>query len=195
MRIATIATVLSLVFILSHGLIFVVLHFIEPQLNPVSSIISDYAQTSSIWVMKLSLVAFALVWISLSIALEKVSRSPLILVGRALFALAFVSILIGIVFPASMDPRTGSLLSKFQNLLSRPGLFLGILLVSIGLFRQSDWKTQAPWLLGLGIAASVLLVLTIIVLLPLELGGIGQRFVFLVIYLWVCLTGIRLLHL
>jgi hypothetical protein len=184
---------LAMICILLHGLIFALLHFTEPQLGPLGSIISDYAQTPSSWLAKISLFAFAVAWLALGIALRTTHGNRLVRVGRILLIMAFVAILAGIAFPESMDPRTGSLLAKIQNLISRPGLFLGVLLVSTGLGRLSGWKIVAPKLLALSIAAFVLLVFTIVYLLPSGLGGLGQRLVFLLLYVWVWLVASRLL--
>jgi hypothetical protein len=169
------------------------LHILESQLSPSSSIISDYTQTASAWLANLAFLVFAAMWASLSTALAKVSDNRLVFTGRILFTLAFIAILVGIAFPASMDPRSGSLLSKIQNLLARPGLFLGVILVSIGLLRQDGWKLLAPKLLSLSIAAFVLLAITIIVLIPRDLGVIGQRLIFLTLYVWAALIALRTL--
>jgi len=180
---------LSIMCILAHGLIFGLLHFLESQLSPSSSIISDYFYTSSTWLVTIALLFFAIGWASLSIALVEVPQSRLLLIGRILFVLAFISIIVGIVFPTSMDPRTGTLLSKIQNLLARPGLFLGVLLISLGLLGKPGWKVQARILLTLSITVSIFLVITIKTLLPMELGGIGQRLIFLLLYVWIWLTA------
>lgn len=186
---------LAIICILAHGLIFGLLHFSESQLNPSSSIISDYFHTSSAWLVTIALLFFALGWISISIALVEAPQSRLISVGRVLFVLAFISIIIGVLFPASIDPRTGSLLSKIQNLLARPGLFLGVLLISLGLLGKSGWEIQSRILLTLSITASILLVITIKVFLPRGLGGIGQRLIFLLLYIWIWLAATRTIKL
>ncbi len=186
---------LSIVCMLAHGIIFGLLHLLEPQLSPSSSIISDYFLTSSNWLVTIALLFFALSWASLSVALVEVPKSRLIVAGRILFVLAFISIIIGIVSPASMDPRTGSFLSKIQNLFARPGLFLGILLISLGLSGKPGWDIHARILLTLSIIVSILLVITIKILLPMELGGIGQRLIFLLIYVWIWLITTHIIKL
>lgn len=180
---------LSIFCVLAHGLIFGLLHFLESQLSPSSNIISDYFQTSSAWLVTIALIFFAIGWASLSIALVESPKSRLILAGRILFVLAFISIIVGVVLPTSMDPRNGSLLSKIQNLLARPGLFLGVLLISFGLLGKPNWEIQGRILLTLSITVSIFLIITIKILLPMELGGIGQRFIFLLLYAWIWLTA------
>jgi hypothetical protein len=188
-----IAAILAIICVLAHGLLFGLLHFMEPQLSPSGSIISDYKYTASAWLATLSFLFFATVWASLSIALAQVPRSRLILAGRILFVLAFIFILAGNMFPSSLDPRSGTLLSNLQNILARPGLFMGVVLVSAGLSGKTGWKSIARILLVMSIVAFILLIVTITVLLPRQLGGIGQRLVFLLLYLWVLLISYKIL--
>ncbi|MCB0664560.1 MAG: DUF998 domain-containing protein [Saprospiraceae bacterium] len=194
-RISRIAAIIGLVSMVTHLLSFSFLHYLEPQLNPATSLISDYTQTPGAWLASLSFIFFATGWASLSIALSDVSGSRFVAIGQLLFFLAFISILAGTVFPSSMDPRTGTVLSKIQNLLARPGLFIGILLISKGLSKKAEWRTVASTLLFLSIFALILLGLTIGILIPKDLGGIGQRLVFLLLYIWIWLVASHLLHL
>ena len=92
------AAVLTIICFTAHGLIFSLLHFLEPQLSPSSSIISDYTQTSSAWFATSAFLLFAIGWASLSVALGIEPKSRLIFVGRILFFLAFFSIILGIAF-------------------------------------------------------------------------------------------------
>ena len=107
---------------------------------------------------------------------------------------ASVSILFAAVYPETADPRTGSTLSRIQNLISRPGLFLGVVLVSFGLRRAPGWQDIGARLLGLAVLASTLLVLSVAVLLESGLGGLGQRAIFLLLYVWAWLVARRTLR-
>lgn len=82
-----------------------------------------------------------------------------------------------------------------MNLLARPGLFLGVLLVSVGLLRKPSWKTTGPVLLIISISSFALLIFTITILLPRGLGGIGQRLIFILLYGWAWTVARRILKL
>lgn len=176
----------------AHALLFLTLHALEPGLDPLASIISDYAQTESAPVAIAAFLAFATVWGALAVALWTPPRNPWLLAGRGLFALAAFAMIIAAFFPETADPRTGSVIARIQNLLARPGLFLGAVLVSWGLRRTPGWEDLAIKLIGMALGAAALLGATIAVLLQYGLGGLGQRAIFILLYLWVWLVGGRI---
>lgn len=177
-----------------HAILFGTLHVLEPQLGLFGSIISDYTATSSGWLATAAFLAFAAIWGALALAVSPVSSGRgLLQAGRGLFALAVLGIVVGALLPETADPRTPSMLSRLQNLIARPGLFLGILLVSVGLLRVPGWRGVARKLTALGTLAFGLLIVTIAVLLARDLGGIGQRAVFIALYVWVLVLARRIM--
>jgi Protein of unknown function (DUF998) len=186
----------AMVGVTCHAVLFGLLHWLEPQLSPKSSIISDYSATNSAWVTAATFVAFAATWFSLSLALSEASGASTVLaVGRALFLLAAVAILLGVLFPSAMDPRTPSTLARIQSVVSRPGLFLGLLLVPAGLRVVPGWSDLWPVLLTLAVICALVLVLTLTVLLERGLAGVGQRIIFGLIYAYVLVACFRLIKL
>jgi hypothetical protein len=169
----------------THALLFLVLHVLEPELSPAASILSDYGQTEHAPVAITAFIAFAVVWGALAVALSGASAGRSVLVGRFLFALAMAAILVAAIFPSTADPRTGSVIARVQNLVARPGLFVGVLLISIGLRGAAGWDQMARTLIVVAGTATVLLVLTVGLLLAAGLGGVGQRALFLLLYFWV----------
>lgn len=190
-RASTLAMV-AVAAVIYHAIVLFVLHVLEPSLSPASAIISDYTTTGSGWLATTTFVAFAVIWGLLAIALSVVPQNRLVFWGRILFGLAVIGILVAVVLPSSADPRTDSVLARVMNLLARPGLFLAVVLVSWGLRRSEDWKDLAPTLLVLSSVVVVLLVVTIAILLERGLGGLGQRALFVCLYLWVILVARRL---
>lgn len=178
----------------AHALLFLSLHVLEPGLRPAASVISDYARTGHAGVATAAFLAFGVVWGSLAIALAAAPRARTITVGRVLFGLALLAIVFAALFPATADPRTGSAPARVQNLIARPGLFLGVILVSTGLRSSPGWRDLGGRLLSLALVAAVLLVLTVAVLLDAGLGGLGQRAIFVLLYLWVWLVARRTLR-
>lgn len=175
-----------------HAVVFLTLHVLEPELSPVSSIISDYTATAAGGVATSAFVAFAVVWASLAAALAASQGTRLLLVGRVMLALAVIGILVGVASPASADPRTGSLPASAINLVARPGLFAAVLLASLGLRGAKGWEDRVPLLLTISIVACALLVVTIALLLENGFGGLGQRTLFVLLYAWVFLVATRI---
>lgn len=178
----------------AHALLFLALHLLEPGLSPSTSIISDYARTDHGAVATAAFIAFGTVWGALAFALSRMGWGGAIGAGRMLFVLAMAAILVAAVFPATADPRTGSVLARVQNVVARPGLFLGVLLVSLGLRRAEGWEAVGSTLVGLAVAAVTLLIATVGLLLEAGWGGVGQRVLFLVLYAWVWLVARRILR-
>ena len=186
--------VIALLAIACHFVLFALLHWLEPQLSPKVSIISDYGETGSAWIGSLAFLAFASVWLALSFALPTALPDNWLLgAGRMLFALSAISIVAGAFLPESMDPRTAGPLAKIINLAARPGLFLAIVLVSAGLRRIPEWRDLSTLLLSLSIVAAALLPLTVAVLLDRGFGGVGQRAIFGLVYAWVLIVSVRLI--
>lgn len=176
--------------VLAHATAFAALHVLEPQVSSSAGIISDYARTDSAWLAAVAFLLFAGVWASVAIALGAVpSHGRLLLVGRGLLALAVLGITFGAIFPAAADPRTGSSLARLLNLVARPGLFVGLLLVSLALLVRPGWERVGRLLTGLATLGLSLLVVTVGYLLERDLGGVGQRALFVVVYVWVVLLG------
>jgi hypothetical protein len=178
----------------SHLSLFALLHWFEPQLSPKASIISDYGETASSFVAATAFFAFAAIWLALAIALRSASPHNLFLAsGRALLLLAVVGITTGALVSGTADPRTGSILAKLQSIVARPGLFLGIILVSIGLRSTKGWGDIWPILLALSLVAAAMLPITIALMLERGLGGVGQRLIFVLVYARAVLVALRIL--
>ena len=195
---------LALALVAAHVVLFLGLHLLEPQLSPASAIISDYAATDSTVIASVTFIVFAMLWLALAGALGPGHIA--LHIGRGLFVMASIfilawigwsgaasdlhsSLLLASSFPESTDPRTGTVLSRVQNLFARPGLFVGAVAVSLGAAKTPGWGSQAWPLVGLSISALVLLVFTVAVLLERGLGGVGQRLIFILLYSWAVLVS------
>lgn len=171
-----------------HAVAFAALHVLEPQLSPLRSLIGDYASTPSGWLAASTFVAFAATWAALAIGLSWPTRSRLLPAGRVLFGAAAVALLVAALVPSAADPRTPTALAKALNL-ARPGLFLGIPLVSIALGRVPEWKGSSRVLVVLALSAFILMLVSVGVLLEAGFAGLGQRIAFLLVYAWVGLVA------
>ena len=186
--------VVAVLAVACHFALFALLHWLEPQLSPKASIISDYGETGSAWIGSLAFLAFASVWLALSIALPSALAGNWLLAGgRILFALSAIGIVAGAFLPESMDPRTAGPLARIVNLVARPGLFLALVLVSAGLRGIPEWRDLSVLLLALSVVTAALLPFTVAVLLDRGFGGVGQRAIFALVYVWVIVVSTRLI--
>lgn len=176
--------------VVGHALTFGALHILEPDLSPVRSIISDYGQTEHAGLTTGAYFLFAAIWGCIVAATASVPQTVSVTVGRLLLSLAVAGIVVAALVPSAADPRTPSLLAMALNL-TRPGLFLGVVLVSVGLRNAAPFRDLAPKLVTLSLIAVLLLLLTLGPLLRSGYGGLGQRTLFVLLYGWVVLVGIR----
>lgn len=172
-----------------HSVAFAALHVLEPQVSPTRSLIGDYSPTDSGWLAASTFVAFAVVWAAVALALSGPTQSMVLVAGRVLFAVAAVGLPVAAFVPSAADPRTKSALATALNL-TRPGLFVGILLVSIALARLPEWEGASWSLVILAVVAFAVMMLSVRFLLDAGLAGVGQRVVFLLVYAWVLLVAL-----
>jgi len=182
---------LALAGVAYHALAFIILHVLEPQLSPVSAIISDYAATESSWLVVTTFVAFAVVWAALALGLSWPGQAWLLVAGRVVFAVAAIGLLVAALVPAAADPRTGTVLSVALGAV-RPALFVAIVVVSVGLRSDLLWHDGSWMLVILSSAALLLTLVSVAFLLEAGVAGLGQRAVFVLIYVWVSLVTIRM---
>jgi hypothetical protein len=187
---------LAMAAVMAHGLLFILLHLRAPTLGVADSLISDYARSEH-GLTSAAYLAFATVWLALAGALGRVTLVPKasISIGRLLFTVAAVTIVLAAFDPVATDPRHRESLGAMRTLMSRfarPGLFVGIVLISLGVRRVPGWENLSGSLIGLAVAAMTVYVVTIVIMLNVGWAGLGQRVLFLVVYAWVLLVSGRL---
>ena len=164
-----------------QALAFAALHILEPQLGWKSSLITDYAGTEHALVARLSLAAFGITWIAVSIVLR--DMLPPGVVTTVVFLLVLLAGL-GLVYSATldaraMDPRLAEGPAAARRILGllRLALFVSLIVASIQL--------RSAGLVLLSAATLLLLIVTLAVFLGRGLAGLPQRIVFVMTYAWV----------
>jgi hypothetical protein len=175
-----------------HALIFFALHFMEPKVSPIDGIISDYLTTPSKSLASFAFVVFAIIWVSLAVALSFATQNATIVIGRVLFVLCSLAILVPTAFPEASDPRSSGVIASLLNIFARPGLFVGLLLVSVGIRSTTSLKPLSLKLTLLSCVSFLLTIVTVSVLLKAGGAGVGQRIVFILIYIWIILLALNL---
>jgi Protein of unknown function (DUF998) len=186
---------LAIVAVVYHLSAFIALHVLEPQLSPISGIISDYSSTDSKWLVVSTFLAFGAIWAILALALSWPAQGWWLLAGRVLFALAAVGLVLGAIVPSAADPRTPTALATILNFVARPGLLVGIVIASLYLRGDPRWSDLSPKLVLLASAAFLLTLVSVTILLQAGFAGLGQRAVFIILYVWVGLVSTRIISL
>lgn len=167
----------SIIFAFTAILSLIALHILHPDLDPTTSMISQYATMSNGWLMNLSFAAFAVGSLFLLIALALQSRSVISWMGLFCLLLAAVGLTFGALFnmdPVAADPSDMSFSGQMHGLafmIGVPGELLAVLFLSFAL-RRAPWNGKAL----IAIAAFVwvsLIVMTVNLVGWMQAGATG----------------------
>lgn len=194
MRITTLLANSSIVSAAIAGLIVVIIHLSNRDYDIISQPMSYYAVGANGYLMQVGILAFAASVLTLSPALAR-SVPGLSRTGIAVLQIAGASLVVAAIFPTDVTvdalPITlVGLIHTAASYLFSPCLVTGALLLSR---RFDDVRLRHAPTFALAIASWVsLIVLTIVNLLDLQIGGMGQRIFLAMILLWLIVTALRL---
>ena len=165
-------------------------HFIQPELNPITTFGSHYALGKMGWLMNLGSLAFAAGVAALALAfvrMQDFSRAGNVLLGSSAFGL-----LIGGLFnvdPPGAQPTPSGLLHLLAGLLTFLCMIPGAILLSRGLGlaeRLRGWYRVLP---GLSWLAALLFLANLSVLGAVGLPGLGNRLFLAIMSAWLLTAG------
>jgi hypothetical protein len=177
--------------------IIVALHFLRPDLNPISRPTSEYAVGAYGYLMtsaffSMSLASWALV-IALYQGVPSPARSP---VGLSLLVVWAVGVLIAMLFPIDLDgaPQTmAGTIHAINGPLTFLSLTLGVILVSWRFKHHTEWRS----FYRLAVILSLVMLLEFIAV-PVAratesgLAGLAQRIFLVTFETWFVITAMRL---
>lgn len=170
-----------------HAASTALLHWLVPGVNPLSEMVSAYLNSEYQWLSRTTFVALACALGFLGTAL--VLRQT----QGAVFWVALVLAAIAVVGLSGVATVPGA--ARVLAAPSQPAVVLSILLLSLVLRQDAAWQSAGPYLLGISFALIALFVATIVLgtLASAGLGGLANRVVLVLIYLWVILAARGLL--
>src|SRR5262245_17071397 len=172
----------------------VLLHVLEPGVDPVAVPMSDYVNTSSGALMTTTYFASALALVGIVIGLRRtLPVKALAGVGLALFSIAALATVIGGGFPGEPPPPQ-TLSGKIHlacGIVVFPSMGVAIVLCTLAIRKDARWRAAAGWLGWLAVGAATATVL-FPVLAPSGAGGLAQRVDFLFVFGWVAAVAYRL---
>ncbi len=180
------------------ALIIVVLHFLRPDLNPLSQPTSRYAVGPYGFLMttaffSMSVASFALV-IGLSQGVAKSARSR---AGLGLLGLWAVGVLIAMIFPMDVEgtpPTLAGMIHQISGPLTFLCVSLGVNLVSWRFKQDDQWRPFYRIALILALVLLAGFVWTFLSFVSQsEFFGLAQRITLGALVTWMLLTAARLL--
>ena len=142
-----------------------VLHLLQPGLDPSSSMLSQYALGRGATLMAVAFLALSATYVALLVGLHAELRGIWGRLGQAMLLLAAVGSAMGGLFPMDpidTPPEQYSLSGKLHGvafMLGGPGALLSATFVSIALARLPDWRRAKR---GLALTAAVVWIVYVV---------------------------------
>lgn len=174
----------------------IALHFLRPEYNPVTRVVSELAIGPYGYLLTIGFLALAVGGFALALGIRQgVASSRAKNAGSLLLAVWPIGFVVSAIFPTDLQGSpvtTHGTIHNAAGLISFIVLIAAIFLNSLGFRRDATWRAYYPASLVLGFAA-----LATFLLFPISMsggwGGIGQRAFITAFLLWLLSTENRLL--
>lgn len=190
-------TTLALIGIAYFVIVIVTLHFLRPDLNPISRPTSEYAVGPYGFLMTTAFLSMSVASLSLVIGLYKgIPQSARSRIGLILLGIWGVGVLVAMSFPinpeGSRQTITG-LIHRINGPLVFLSLTIGTILVSKSFRRDKHWRAIYRSALSLSLVMLVTFIITgVTMTTDSGFGGISQRVFLIVFTTWFILTTLHL---
>lgn len=170
-----------------HGTAMVLLHVLVPDVDPTTDMVSAYLRSEYAALSRFTFLVLGCALASLGLALR--SHLSVGMFPRIAAILLLVAI-VGFVGVASAPSA-----ARYFGIPTQPATVLSILILSIALRRDPRWSSIGALLVLIGGALTAIFVLTVVLgtLVSFGLGGLANRLVLVLIYVWVVLIAKGLL--
>lgn len=177
----------------------ILLHILQPGLNPSVNAISEYVLGDCGWLMSITFIMLSIGSIALAVlAIKMKPRMKKTTIVGVLFLFAALGSAIAGLFPA--DPIHQETLTQSGKIHALGGFIRFVsLAIALPIFssvikRKERWHIEGSILRILSILFVICFIATMFILAPIKLFGLGQRIFILVSLLWMvvlCLPLIR----
>jgi hypothetical protein len=181
------------------------LHFIQPDLNPLSRLVSQYALGKQGWVLTAGLMGFAVSALALACALAGTSNATRLRIGIILLSIWGICAILAGLFPTDPIPPRGpmSLSGMIHSIAANIGFFslTGAILACSGHLRailgRSVWTRVINWLALASVISLILFLIAFVVAVTFGLfvHGLFERLVIAVDLAWLSTVALLLLSL
>lgn len=179
------------------GLAIVALHFLKPDLDPVSRMTSEYANGPYGFVMTSAFFSMVLASAALILALYRgAPRHALSLTGLVFLGMWAVGVTVAMIFPIDPGGVPVTLAGTIHQTAGPPTFLcvtMGVALISWRLGRDEHWRSLRWALLTLALVVAVGFAATAYTFFTgVEIAGLMQRIVLAAVVTWIVLVATRL---
>ena len=179
------------------------LHFIQPDLNPLSRLVSEYALGKQGWVLTVALMSFAVSALALACALAVTSHAIRLHIGVVLLVIWGLCAILAALFHTDPIPPRGplSLSGTIHTMAANIGFFslTGVILACSwhlrAIFGRSLWTRVITWLALASVVSLILFLIAFVVAVTFGLfvHGLFERLVIAVDLAWLSIVALLLL--
>ncbi|MBV9230927.1 MAG: DUF998 domain-containing protein [Chloroflexi bacterium] len=181
------------------------LHVIQPNLNPLSRLVSEYALGKQGWILAVALMSFAVSALALACALALTSNSIRLRIGVVLLVIWGLCAILAALFHTDPIPPKGplSLSGTIHTTAANIGFFslTGAVLICSEhlrtLFGRSVWTRLITWLALASVVSLILFLIAFVVAVTFGVlvHGLFERLVIAVDLAWLSTVALLLLSL
>lgn len=181
----------------------VLLHFIQPDLNPLSRLVSQYALGKQGWLLTVGLMGFAVSAFALACALAGTSNTIRLRVGIVLLSIWGLCAILAGLFPTDPIPPRGlmSLSGMIHSIAANIGFFslTGAILTCSGhlraAFGRSAWTRVINLLALISVISLILFLIAFVIAVTFGwfVHGLFERLVIAVDLAWLSTVALLLL--
>jgi hypothetical protein len=173
------------------------LHFLRPDLDPVSRMTSEYANGPYGFVMTSAFFSMVLASAALTVALYRgAPRHALSLTGLVFLGMWAVGVTVAMIFPIDPGGMPVTLAGTIHQTAGPPTFLcvtMGVALISWRLGRDEQWRPLRSALLTLALVVAVGFAATAYTFFTgVEIAGLMQRIVLAAVVTWIVLVATRL---
>ena len=173
------------------------LHFLKPDLDPVSRMTSEYANGPYGFVMTSAFFSMVLASAALIVALYRgAPRHALSLTGLVFLGMWAVGVTVAMIFPIDPGGVPVTLAGTIHQTAGPPTFLcvtMGVALISWRLGRDEQWRSLRSALLTLALVVAVGFAATAYTFFTgVEAAGLMQRIVLAAVVTWIVLVATRL---
>jgi hypothetical protein len=189
-------TTLALIGIAYFVAVIVILHFLRPDLNPISRPTSEYAVGQYGFLMTTAFLGMSMASLSLVTALYKgMPHSARSRIGLMLLGVWAVGVLVAMSFPINPEgtTQTATGIHRINGPLTFLSLTMGTILVSKSFSRDKNWQPIYRSALSLSVVMLVMFIITgVNIAIASGFEGLCQRVFLIMFATWFILTTLHL---
>jgi hypothetical membrane protein len=180
--------------VLYYVVVVALLHFLEPETDPVANPLSAYVRSDSGALMTTTYFALAVALIGTVVGLRRLLRRAAVsAIGFILFSVAAVAAATAGVFPSEPPPRQtlSGMIHAVSGIIFPLAIAVAVILITLSVRKDVRWRGVVALVTWLAVGVTISAVL----FPPLDVrgdGGLAQRIEFAFVFAWMIVVAYQM---